>query len=75
MASAKKAAKRPAKPAAKPKSAALRDQGEDIAQMEPMLVGEQNAARGELLDLVFDLTKRSASFRASDSEAEYRRRG
>jgi Fic family protein len=33
--------------------------------MEPMLIGEDNASRGELMELVFDLSKRSTAFCAS----------
>lgn len=57
---AKKAAKKPAKPAA----AALRDDGENVALMEPMLVSERSTARVQVSELAFELTRRSAAFRA-----------
>ncbi|MGE5509958.1 MAG: hypothetical protein ACM31O_01750 [Bacteroidota bacterium] len=59
---AKKAAKIPARKTA---TASPRDDGEDVALMEPMRIGEENSARQELSELVLELTKRSASFRAS----------
>lgn len=67
---AKTAAKKPAKkaaktPARKPAPPRLRDQGEDVSLMEPMRIGEENEARRDLMDLVLELSKRSASFRAS----------
>ena len=60
--SAKKAARKAAKRVAEP---APRDDGEDIYRMEPMRISEENDARGDLTELVLDLTKRSASFRSS----------
>ncbi len=59
---AKKAAKTPAKKPAPPR---LRDESEDVSLMEPMRIGEENEARHNLMDLVLELSKRSASFRAS----------
>ena len=60
------AARKPAKISAKKRaSAPLRDEGEDVALMEPMRISEECDARPALMDLVLDLTKRSASFRAS----------
>jgi Fic family protein len=59
---AKKAAKKTARKAAK---RALRDDGEDVALMEPMRISEENDARPELTELVLELTKRSASFSSS----------
>jgi Fic family protein len=60
-------ARKPAKIPAKKKRASepLRDEGEDVALMEPMRISEECDARPALMDLVLDLTKRSASFRAS----------
>ena len=57
----KKAEKKPEKTA----SAALRDGGEDIALMEPMRISEESSARPALTELVLELSKRSAAFRAS----------
>jgi len=60
------AARKPAKISAKKRaSEPLRDEGEDVALMEPMRISEECDARPALMDLVLDLTKRSASFRAS----------
>lgn len=58
---ANKAAKKPAKIVL----SALRDDGEDVARMEPMRVPEESNARTHLTELVLELTKRSTSFRAS----------
>ena len=60
---AKKATDRNPTPASAP--AALRDAGEKVSMMEPMRVSEQNDARPALAELVLDLTKKSASLRAS----------
>ena len=69
MPSEKKAAKIPAKKAAKVPTkvvpSALRDDGEDVARMEPMRVPEESNARTHLTELVLELTKCSTSFRAS----------
>jgi len=63
---AKKAAIHPAKKAEKRTAAiAPRDDGEDVYLMEPMRISEENSARPDLTELVLELTKRSASFRAS----------
>lgn len=43
----------------------VRDGGEDIAVMEPMRVSEESPSRRDLSELVLELTKRSAAFRAS----------
>lgn len=42
-----------------------RDGGEDIALLEPMRVSEESSCRPALSELVLELTKRSAGFRAS----------
>lgn len=60
---AKKAAKVPEKAAAIRQP--VRDGDEDVSRMEPMRIGEENSARGELTELVLELSKRSASFGAS----------
>jgi len=57
---AKKAAKEPAK-----KAAALRDDGEAIALMEPMLVSEGAPARARVSEKAFELSQCSAAFKAS----------
>lgn len=62
---AKKPAKIAAKKAEKLAAAALRDDGESIALMEPMLVPEDSRARAKLAELAFELSKASAAFRAS----------
>lgn len=62
---AKKPAKIAAKKAEKPARAVLRDDGESIALMEPMLVPEDSRARAKLAELAFELSKASAAFRAS----------
>jgi len=59
---AKKAAKKPARKAA---GRPLRDDGEDVFLLEPMLISQENSARAELTQLVFELTKKSSSFRSS----------
>jgi Fic family protein len=51
--------------AAKKAAAPLRDDGESVYLMEPMRIFEENDTRPELTELVLDLTKRGASFRAS----------
>ena len=58
---AKKAAKAPAKKTAPP----IRDDGEDVALMEPMRISEECAERAALTDQVLELTKRSTAFRSS----------
>lgn len=60
----KKAAKIPAKKTAK-LSPVGRDGGEDVALLEPMRISEEHSARGQLNELVLELTRKSASFRAS----------
>jgi Fic family protein len=62
---AKKPAKLAAKKAAKASAAPLRDDGESIALMEPMLVSEGSPARAKISELAFELSKASAAFRAS----------
>jgi Fic family protein len=62
---AKKPAKKPAKKAPKGAKSILRDDGEDVALLEPMRISEESAARPRLTSLVLDLTKRSTAFRAS----------
>jgi Fic family protein len=59
---AKIPAKKPAKKAAAPPP---RDDGEDVARMEPMRISEECTDRSKLTDLVLELTKRSTAFRAS----------
>lgn len=44
---------------------ALRDDAEDVSVMEPMRISEESAAREALSELVLELSKRSAAFRAS----------
>ena len=39
------------------------DRGEDIARMEPLLIGEGSRHRAELTDLAFELAMKSAGFR------------
>lgn len=46
------------------KRVVVRDGDEDVAVMEPMRISEENPARGDLNELVLELTKRSAAFRA-----------
>lgn len=58
----KKAAKSTAKKTAAP---SLRDDKEDVYLLEPMRISEECSTRSALTDLVLDLTKRSASLRAS----------
>lgn len=60
-------AKKPAKKAAKKAAEAsgLRDDGESIALMEPMLVSEGAKARGRVAEQAFELSQRAAAFRAS----------
>ena len=41
------------------------DRGEDVTQMEPLLVGEGSRHRSSLTDLAFELTQKSAGFRHS----------
>ena len=41
------------------------DRGETIGLMEPMLVGESSAKRGDLSDLAVELAAKSAGFRRS----------
>src|SRR5262245_60316915 len=62
---ARKPAKIAAKKAEKLAAAPLRDDGESIALMEPMLVSEGSPARAKLAELTFELSKASAAFRAS----------
>src|SRR5882724_8944225 len=45
------------------------DRGEDISTMEPLLVGDSSRYRGQLIDLAFDLTQKSAGFRRSLPES------
>jgi Fic family protein len=59
---ARKAAKIPAKKTAPPP---IRDDGEDVALMEPMRITEECAERAALTDQVLELTKRSTAFRSS----------
>lgn len=60
-----KPAKHPEKKAAKKGPTAPRDDGEDVYLLEPMRIADENSARPELTELVLELTKRSATFRAS----------
>ncbi len=63
---AKISARKPAKKTAKKVAEeSLRDDGEDVYLMEPMLISAECGARPELTGLVLELTKRSAAFRAS----------
>jgi Fic family protein len=62
---AKEPAKKTAKKVAKPAPPGPRDDGEDVYLMEPMRISEECDKRAVLTDLVLDLTKKSASFRAS----------
>lgn len=62
---AKKPAKIAAKKPAKAPTLALRDDGESIALMEPMLVPEGSSARSKVSEMAFELSKASAAFRAS----------
>jgi hypothetical protein len=63
---AKKAAKIAAKKAAKLVAALPpRDNIEGIALMEPMLLPEDSPARARVSEQAFELTQRSAAFRAS----------
>jgi Fic family protein len=41
------------------------DRGENVALMEPLLLGDAYRHRGAILDLAFDLTRKSAGFRRS----------
>jgi Fic family protein len=41
------------------------DRGESVALMEPLLIGEGSRHRGDLADLVVDLTQKSAGFHRS----------
>jgi Fic family protein len=41
------------------------DRGEEVARMEPLLIGEDSHHRGELTDLAIDLAAKSAGFRRS----------
>lgn len=45
--------------------AAAKDRGENIAQMEPMILAEDSRFRSELTELAFELAARSAGFRRS----------
>src|SRR6266446_1288220 len=45
------------------------DRGEDISTMEPLLIGDSSRHRGQLIDLAFDLTQKSAGFRRSLPES------
>lgn len=56
-----KAAKKAAK---KTVEASPRDDGEDVSLMEPMRISDENSARGELTELVLELTKQSSTFRS-----------
>lgn len=62
---AKKSAKQAAKKPAKSAPSALRDDGESVALMEPMLVSEGSPARARVQELTFELSKASAGLRAS----------
>ena len=63
---AKRAAKKGAKKAEKvPIPLLLRDDGEAVAIMEPMLVSESSPRRAKIAELAFELTQASAAFRAS----------
>src|SRR5882757_4257055 len=44
---------------------AVVDRGENVSQMEPLLIGETARQRGELTDLAVDLAARAAGFRRS----------
>src|SRR6201996_8327030 len=41
------------------------DRGEPTSLMDPLLIGDGSRHRGELTDLAFDLTQKSAGFRRS----------
>src|ERR1700694_4342069 len=47
----------------------LVDRGEAITEMEPLLIGEGPRHRGQLTDVAFDLTQKSAGFRRSLPES------
>lgn len=62
---ARKPAKQAAKKAAKTAGAVLRDDRENVALMEPMVVSESSPARARVSELAFELSKASAALRAS----------
>jgi len=45
------------------------EKGEDISDMEPLLISDSSRHRGGLTDLAFDLTQKSAGFRRSLPES------
>ncbi len=52
-------------PDKEPAKKAVKDRGESIGLMEPLLIGEGSPKRGALTDLAFELTSKSAGFRRS----------
>lgn len=62
---AKKPAKKAAKKKAKKAVKSLRDGGENIALMEPMLIGQTSSKRPQITEKAFELTQRSAELKAS----------
>ena len=53
----------------KPDISPVTDGGEAVALMEPMLIVEGSAHRGELIDLAVEVAARSAGFRRSLPDA------
>lgn len=62
---AKKAAKKAAKKPEGLAAASLRDDGDSVALMEPMMVAQGSPAHSKVAELAFELSKASAAFRAS----------
>ncbi len=62
---AQKVAKKAAKTSAKKTAPPTRNDGEDVALMEPMRITDECAERAALTDQVLELTKRSTAFRSS----------
>jgi hypothetical protein len=58
-------ANKPAKKAAKAVASGLRDDGECVALMEPMLVAEGSPARRGVVEQAFELSQKAAAFRIS----------
>ena len=56
---------KPAKQTARKAAVDLRDDGESIGLMEPMLVSESSPVRARVADLAFELSQKAAAFRAS----------
>src|ERR1700675_4560413 len=57
------------KPDREPANKPVKDRGESISLMEPLLIGEGSRNRAGLTDLAFELAQKSAGFRRSLPES------